>query len=96
MKENRIYYRKNKNVMRIIKVFQEKGDGLSTTQIMSYLSEQKTLQGNRHLKQPKKGTVVQLLSKYPYFKRAGTVVESSISTKNMKVAIWDLVSGGNI
>ena len=96
MKENKIYYRKDKNVSRIIRVFREKGDGLTTNEVMIYLSEQKTLEGNRYLKQPKKGTVTQLLSKYPYFERSGTGIESSITTKNMKVAIWNLVPEGGI
>lgn len=96
MKENKIYYRKDRNVMRIIRVFQENGGGLSTTEVMDYLSQQKTLEGKRYLKQPKKGTVTQLLSKYPYFERSGTAIESSISAKNMKVALWNLAQEGSI
>ena len=90
MKENKPYFKKDRNIMRIIRVFQEHGDGLSTNDVMLHLNNQITLSGSRYLKQPKKGTVCQLLSKYPYFERMGTALEGSLSTKSMKVALWRL------
>ena len=90
MKENRLYFRKTTNVKRIIRVFEEHGDNISTQQIMDFLFDQKSKKGTRYLKQPKRGTVAQLLNKYPFFERIGTTKEKSLTNNKMAVALWKL------
>tara|TARA_R100001015_G_C4628590_1_gene188807 strand:+ start:1564 stop:1851 length:288 start_codon:yes stop_codon:yes gene_type:complete len=90
MKENRPYYKRDRHINRLIRVFNEHGNDLSTNQIMDHLSNQRSVTGLLYTNQPHKGKVAQYLSKYPYFERVGTSIEKSIANNKMRVAVWKL------
>ena len=89
MKENKLYFKKGRHINRIIRVFNEHGDGLSTMDIMNFLNEQTDCKGSPYANQPAKGKVSQYLCKYPYFERMGTRKQPYINGSST-VAIWKL------
>tara|TARA_R100000664_G_scaffold34215_1_gene55140 strand:- start:8961 stop:9254 length:294 start_codon:yes stop_codon:yes gene_type:complete len=91
MKENRNYYPMGKTVKRIIRVFGENGDSLSTNEIYVLLLNQKSIKTGRLYKtNPSKGSLAQILSKYPYFSKTGYIDESTIQGPRMRITTWKL------
>ena len=91
MKENRNYYPKGNTVNRIIRVFNEHGDTLSTNEIYTLMMNQTQLRGGKNYrKNPSKGTLAQILSKYPYFVKKGYTDERTIQGSRMRISVWSL------
>ena len=91
MKENRNYYPMGNTVKRIIRVFDENGETLSTNEVYIFLLNQKSPRTVRfYKKNPSKGTLAQILSKYPYFSKTGYVDETTIQGARMRITTWKL------
>lgn len=91
MKENRNYYPMGNTVKRIIRVFDENGETLSTNEVYVFLLNQKSPRTGRfYKKNPSKGTLAQILSKYPYFSKTGYVDETTIQGARMRITTWKL------
>lgn len=89
MKENRNYYPITNTVKRIFRAFDEHGESLSTNEIYVIMMNQIQLRGGRpYSKNPSKGTLAQILNKYPYFKKVGCVDERSVKGSRMRISAW--------
>ena len=82
MKENRNYYPMSQTVRRIIRVFDENGESLSTNEVYVFMLNQKSLKSGRLYKK--------ILSKYPYFSKTGYTNESTIQGARIRITTWKL------
>lgn len=91
MKENRNYYPIGTMVKRIFRVFDENGESLSTNEIyLCLLNQTSPRTGRVYKKNPSKGTLAQILSKYPYFSKTGLIDETTIQGARMRITTWKL------
>ena len=90
MKENRLYYNyKGVYCQRIIRALET--EPLTLNQIMNRLRNQTKGEGGlRYSRNPTKGKVKQILTKYPIFKSLGTTNGSSGLGHSMPVNLWTL------
>jgi len=91
MTKNKINYPITNTVKRIFRAFEENGDKLSTNQIYTIMLNQIQLRGGRvYSKNPTKGTLAQILNKYPYFNKVGYVDEASIQGPRVRICVWEI------
>jgi len=91
MTKNKINYPITNTVKRIFRAFEENGDKLSTNEIYTIMQNQIQLRGGRvYSKNPTKGTLAQILNKYPYFRKVGHVDEASIQGFRVRLCVWEL------
>ena len=91
MKENRNYYPMSQTVKRIIRVFDENGESLSTNEVYVFMLNQKSPKSGRfYKKNPSKGSLAQIISKYPYFSKTGYTNESTIQGARIRITTWKL------
>lgn len=91
MKENRNYYPIGNTVKRIFRVFDEHKGPLSTNEVYVFMMNQTSPKtGRLYKKNPSKGTLAQILSKYPYFSKIGYVDESTIQGSRMRITTWKI------
>ena len=91
MTKNKINYPITNTVKRIFRAFEENGDKLSTNEIYTIMLNQVQLRGGRvYSKNPSKGTLAQILNKYPYFRKIGYVDETSIQGARVRICTWEI------
>ena len=91
MTRNKLNYPITNTIKRIFRAFEENGDKLSTNEIYAIMLNQVQLRGGRvYSKNPSKGTLSQILNKYPYFRKAGYVDESNINGHRIRICTWEV------
>lgn len=95
MKENRLYWKKNKICTRIIRAFSESENKAMTTREIFYLMlDQKNHRGANCRSNFTVQKVAQILNKYPFFEKSGTKYARSMLNNTMQVCVWSLTALG--
>lgn len=91
MTKHRINYPITNTIKRMFRAFEENGEILSTNKVYSLMHEQVSPRtGRLYSKNPSKGTVAQILNKYPYFTKSGYIDETDVRGHRMRICTWKI------
>ena len=89
MKENKLYWKKNRICTRIIRAFSEsEKKSLTTKEIFHLMLDQTNRHGAKYISNFTMQKVSQILNKYPFFEKVGMQYVKSAGNNGMQVCVW--------
>ena len=91
MKENKLYWKKNRICTRIIRAFSEsEKKTLTTKEIFHLMLDQTNRHGAKYISNFTMQKVSLILNKYPFFEKSGVTKSKSMANNSMTVCCWRL------